>query len=73
MKNDRNVAGEATGGLPVPATPVRRWMAMAQQFSVGPVHAPDFQPGLDWLNTTRPLTLHDLRGKIALLDFWTYG
>lgn len=48
-------------------------MAMAQQFSVGPVHAPDFEPGLDWLNTSRPLTLQDLRGKIVLLDFWTYG
>jgi thiol-disulfide isomerase/thioredoxin len=29
--------------------------------------------GLDWLNVSRPLTLADLRGKIVLLDFWTYG
>jgi sugar lactone lactonase YvrE len=28
---------------------------------------------LDWLNVDRPLTLGDLRGKIVLLDFWTYG
>ncbi len=46
---------------------------MAQQFEVGPVRAPEFQAGLDWLNTSRPLTLQDLRGKIVLLDFWTYG
>ncbi|MBI4239248.1 MAG: redoxin domain-containing protein [Deltaproteobacteria bacterium] len=36
------------------------------------VHAPEFPPGLEWLNTERPLTLKELRGKIVLLDFWTY-
>jgi DNA-binding beta-propeller fold protein YncE len=35
--------------------------------------APDFPAGLDWLNTSEPLTLSDLRGKVVLLDFWTYG
>ncbi len=39
----------------------------------GTVPAPDFPPGLDWLNVARPLTMTDLRGKIVLLDFWTYG
>ena len=34
---------------------------------------PDFQDGLDWINVARPLTLRDLRGKLVLLDFWTYG
>jgi DNA-binding beta-propeller fold protein YncE len=34
--------------------------------------APEFPP-LEWLNTDRPLTLQDLRGKVVLLDFWTYG
>jgi hypothetical protein len=38
------------------------------------VRAPEFPTGLDWINTGgRALTLADLRGKIALLDFWTYG
>ena len=35
--------------------------------------APEFQDGLDWLNVERQLTLRDLRGKLVLLDFWTYG
>ena len=35
--------------------------------------APEFPPGLDWLNTTYPLSLEALRGKIVVLDFWTYG
>lgn len=37
------------------------------------VHAPEFNPGLTWLNTSRPLSLQDLRGKVVVLDFWTYG
>ena len=38
----------------------------------GTVRAPDFPPNLQWLNADRPLSLADLRGKIAILDFWTY-
>jgi hypothetical protein len=37
------------------------------------VRAPDF-PELDWIHTGgRRLTLADFRGKLLLLDFWTYG
>lgn len=39
----------------------------------GTEHAPEFPEGLDWLNTDRPLRLRDLRGKIVILDFWTFG
>ena len=38
----------------------------------GTVRAPDFSPGLEWLNTDNPVRLKDLRGKVVLLDFWTY-
>lgn len=37
------------------------------------VIAPDFPAELDWVNVSAPLSLEDLRGKIVLLDFWTYG
>lgn len=33
--------------------------------------APELAGGTDWLNTSGPLTLADLRGKIVVLDFWT--
>lgn len=35
--------------------------------------APAFPEGPDWLNTSQPLTWADLKGKIVLLEFWTYG
>ena len=37
------------------------------------VAAPEFPAGLDWINTASPLTIAGLRGKVVLLDFWTYG
>ncbi|HEX7778391.1 MAG TPA: thioredoxin-like domain-containing protein [Vicinamibacterales bacterium] len=37
------------------------------------IHAPDLTPAGDWFNVPAPLTLAALRGKVVLLDFWTYG
>ncbi|MBI4221859.1 MAG: redoxin domain-containing protein, partial [Planctomycetes bacterium] len=48
------------GGIP---------MASAQKKSVP---APELTGGAAWLNVSRPLTLADLKGKVVLLDFWTY-
>ncbi len=45
---------------------------MAHRIVSRRVPAPDFPPGLEWLNVSRPLTLRELRGKVVLLDFWTY-
>jgi DNA-binding beta-propeller fold protein YncE len=39
----------------------------------GRVRAPELEGGRGWLNTDRPLSLAGLRGKVVLLDFWTYG
>lgn len=38
----------------------------------GIVRAPDFPSGLDWVNSP-PVTLAKLRGKVVILDFWTFG
>ena len=37
------------------------------------VRAPEIQGGRGWLNTDKPLSLEALKGKVVLLDFWTYG
>jgi thiol-disulfide isomerase/thioredoxin/sugar lactone lactonase YvrE len=39
----------------------------------GDAPAPEFPADADWINVSAPLQLEDLRGKIVLLDFWTYG
>jgi hypothetical protein len=38
----------------------------------GTVNAPQFPTGLEWINTDRPLSMRDLRGKVVLLEFWTF-
>ena len=44
---------------------------MASRFEAA-VNAPDFPPDAEWLNTPRALRLADLRGKLVLLEFWTF-
>ena len=42
-------------------------------FPARTVHAPEFREGLDWIGTDGPVRLAALRGRVVLLDFWTYG
>jgi len=36
------------------------------------VRAPEFPANYPWLNTDKPLSIASLKGRIVLLDFWTY-
>ncbi|MDI3316917.1 MAG: hypothetical protein QJR14_04805 [Bacillota bacterium] len=38
----------------------------------GLLHAPEFPPEMEWTGS-RPVRLADLRGRLVLLHFWTYG
>ena len=48
-----------------PAEPEKSW--------AGTIPAPEFPEGLEWLNVSEPVTMASLKGKIIVLDFWTYG
>ena len=37
------------------------------------IRAPELKGDRGWLNTDKPLSIAGLRGKVVLLDFWTYG
>ena len=45
---------------------------MSSHSFAGKLTAPEFPEGLEWVNTARPLTMLGLKGKIVILDFWTY-
>ena len=45
---------------------------MTERRFTGEVNDPDFPEGSQWFNTERPVSLRDLRGKVVVLDFWTY-
>jgi DNA-binding beta-propeller fold protein YncE len=47
-----------------------RQMSLRQQ---GRVRAPELTGARGWLNTDKPLSIAALKGKVVLLDFWTYG
>jgi len=34
--------------------------------------APDFDGGVAWFNADKPVKIADLKGKIVLIDFWTF-
>jgi DNA-binding beta-propeller fold protein YncE len=39
----------------------------------GPIAAPPLDGAVNWLNVAAPITIEQLRGKVVILDFWTYG
>jgi hypothetical protein len=68
--HDVRIAAARAAALHMLSSPI----AMPDAIDSPAVRAPDFPDTLDWLHTGgRRLTLADFRGKVLLLDFWTYG
>lgn len=63
-----SLRGDDARGTPAPRpTPVPTENPFPGRFP-----APSLDGGVEWLNTAGEIRLQDLRGKIVLLDFWTY-
>jgi DNA-binding beta-propeller fold protein YncE len=58
--------GRCVEGLDAKESPVT-------EASEGPIAAPDFDGATGWLNVAAPISIAQLRGKVVLIDFWTYG
>ena len=46
------------------------WLGGAHGFNIGSP-APEIAGG-PWINS-KPLTLSELKGRVVLIEFWTYG
>ena len=51
----------------------RRSLVGGSVLNVAPYKAPEFVGLENWINSERPLTLEGLRGKVVLVDIWTFG
>ena len=64
------LAGEATPGADTPVSAESSTLAPTQQPPDGPLAAA-VEGIASWINSD-PLTIAELRGKVVLVDFWTY-
>ena len=54
------------------ATPVARLETPPAAGQDQRIPAPELDGGIDWLNAAGPIRMKDLKGKVVVLDFWTY-
>lgn len=70
---DKALLGKATGDTQSSQKPnSSEDMGQPDIFNVKPYAAPEFAGLQNWINS-EPQTLQQLRGKVVLVDFWTYS
>jgi DNA-binding beta-propeller fold protein YncE len=57
---------------PQPPGPSPQDTPKGQEGGEARIPAPDLEGGTAWLNTAGPIHIKDLKGKIVVLDFWTF-
>ena len=62
----------ARAGEPRRPGTLNRAGVIVEPTSFQQTRGPSLEGGVGWLNTAGPIRLEELRGKIVLLDFWTY-
>jgi hypothetical protein len=65
-----NTTSEPTSNTPENPTPMPSVTTTVDLPDLGP--APELTNEI-WLNTENPLRIADLKGKVILIDFWTFG
>jgi cytochrome c biogenesis protein CcdA/thiol-disulfide isomerase/thioredoxin len=72
----KSTSTTSTTSPPAPTSPSKPTVFMANKTNLPNLgRAPDFTGITTWFNTPgdRPLSLSELRGKVVLVDFWTYS
>src|SRR5438067_1692741 len=64
-------AGAWAGDRPRPGAPVHG-RAIVRPVAFQQARGPSLEGGIGWINTAGPIRLEELKGKVVLLDFWTY-
>jgi len=67
-----NTVSQIDQGLLASVNPPAPTSASDGQFNVTPYKAPELTGINDWINSN-PLTIASLRGKVVMVDFWTYS
>lgn len=67
-----NAQGNTAGETPKGERPKTSKVVPENPFPGNKSKAPPLQGGNGWVNTTEPVELAKLKGKIVLIDFWTF-